>query len=78
MPRVSLVAQTLPLPAPVHVLREHWGLSLCRRHRDGHKAACLGQTRGTRHVAICGRIRCVGSVRSCAFEHVDARLTIVS
>lgn len=58
----NLVAETLLSPARVHVLREHWGLSPYRRRRDGHRAIYSGRNRGTRHAAIYGRIRCVGSV----------------
>lgn len=60
----SLVARTLPSPALAHVLRGHWGLSLCRRRRGGHEVAWSGRYQGTRHVAICGRIRCGALVRS--------------
>ncbi len=60
VPTVSSAGQTLPSPALGPVLRERWGWSRCRRRRDGRKAACLGRSRGTRRVAICGRIRCVG------------------
>ena len=51
----------LPSPAPAHVRREHWGLILCRRRRDGQRATYLGLDRGTRHVAIYGKIRWGGS-----------------
>lgn len=64
MPTVSLAVETLPAPAPVHVPREHWGLSLCRRHRGEREVVCSGRDRGTRHAAICGKIRCMGSVGS--------------
>lgn len=64
VPTVSLVVEMLPAPAPVHVPREHWGLSLCKRHRGGHRVVCWGRDRGTRRAAIYGRIRCIGSVGS--------------
>ena len=64
VPRVRLGAQTLPSPAVARVRRGRWGLSRCRIRRDGRTAACQGRNRDTKRAAICGMIRCVGSVHS--------------
>ena len=62
VPTASLEARMLPSLALGHDLRERWGWNRCKRCRDGHRVACSGRNRDTRHVAIYGRIRWVGSV----------------
>ena len=75
VPTVSLAVGTQPSPALGHVLRERWVWSLCRRRRDGRRVAYSGQNRGTRHVAICGRIRWVEVSLFLQVYLLDVRLT---
>ena len=75
---VSLVVGKPHARAPVHDLRARWGLNLCRRHRGEHRVIYWDRDRGTRRAAICGRIRCIGSVWLLKLHSQNARLTIVS
>ena len=70
VPTVSLEARTLPSQALGYDLRERWGWNRCRIYIDGHEVACSGRNQDMRHVAIYGRIRCVGSVSPCFAEYL--------
>ena len=73
VPAVSLEVGKLHVQAPVHDLRARWGSSLCRRHRGEHKVIYLHRDRCTRRAAICGRIRCMGSVSLVEFSLVECK-----